>query len=132
MAAGINILVNDGGAPARIMKVGNAGADIDAGHIVEINGSGKVVVASEDLPSLLHAVGVLFVDATEDEPASVVTGSGVIVYLQSTGTIDVGDKLGHNAAGKAKAATTADERFAIALEASASAAHTGFVKALLL
>ena len=51
MAAGINILVNDGGAPARIMKLGNAGADIDAGHIVEINSSGNVVVASEDLPS---------------------------------------------------------------------------------
>jgi len=133
MAAGINILVNDGGAPARIMKVGNAGADIDAGHIVEINSSGKVVVASEDLPSLLHAIGVLFVDATSGDPASVLTGSGVIVYLKATGTIAAGDKLGHDAAGLAKAATTGDERFAIALEAKAtSGTHSGFVKALLL
>jgi len=132
MAAGINILVNDGGAPARIMKVGNAGADIDAGHIVEINGSGKVVVASEDLPSYLNAaVGVLFVDATSGDPASVITGKGAVVFLKATGTIAAGNALGHSAAGLAKAKTSADERFAIALEAK-SATHTDFVKALLL
>ena len=132
MAAGINILVNDGGAPARIMKVANAGADLDAGTIVVFEGT-NVVAADEDLPSLLHAIGVLFVDATSGDPASVLTGSGIICYLKATGTIASGDKLGHDASGLAKVATTADERFAIALEAKAtSGTHSGFVKALLL
>ena len=51
--------------------------------------------------------------------------------MKATGTIARGDKLGHDAAGLAKAATTGDERFAIALEAK-SATHTDFVKALLI
>jgi hypothetical protein len=132
MAAGINILVNDGGAPCRIMKLGDAGADIDAGTIVEFNSSGNIVVASEDLPSYLNAaVGVLFVDATSGDPASVITGKGAVVFLKATGTIAAGAALGHDNAGLAKAKTSADERFAIALEAK-SATHTDFVKALLL
>ena len=132
MAAGINILVNDGGAPARVMKLGNAGADLDAGTIVEFNSSGAIVAASEDLPSYLNAaVGVLFVDATSGDPASVITGKGAVVFLKATGTIAAGDALGHSAAGLAKAKTSADERFAIALEAK-SATQTDFVKALLL
>ena len=125
-----NILVNDGGAPARIMKVANAGADLDAGTIVEFDGT-NVVAATEDLPSLLSAFGVLFVDATSGDPASVITGSGLIVFLKSTGTIAAGGALGHNAAGLAKAATTADERFAIALEAN-NGTHSGYTKAILL
>jgi len=133
MAAGINILVNDGGAPCRIMKLGDAGADIDAGTIVEYNSSGNIVVASEDLPSYLNAaVGVLFVDATSGDPASVITGRGAVVFLKAaSAAIARGDKLGHDAAGLAKTATSSDERMAIALEAK-SGTHTGFVKALLL
>ena len=132
MAAGINILVNDGGAPCRIMKLGDAGADLDAGTIVEFNSSGAIVAAAEDLPSYLNAVvGVLFVDATSGDPASVITGKGAVVFLKATGTIAASDALGHDAAGLAKACTTADERFALALEAK-GATHTGFVKALLL
>ena len=126
-----NILVNDGGAPARIMKVGNAGADLDAGTIVMYNSSSQIVAADEDLPSLLYAIGVLFVDATSGDPASVITGSGLIVFLKSTGTIAAGGALGHSAAGLAKAATTADENFAIALEAN-DATHSGYTKAILL
>jgi len=133
MAAGINILVNDGGAPARIMKVGNAGADLDAGTIVELNSSGAVIAASEDLPSLLHAIGVLFVDATSGDPASVMTGSGLICFLKATGTIGAGNNLSHDNAGLAKNAGIAatDQRLAVALEAK-DATHTGFVKAMLL
>ena len=134
MAAGINILVNDGGAPCRIMKLGNAGADIDAGTIVEFNSSGNIVVASEDLPSYLNAaVGVLFVDATSGDPASVITGSGLIVFLKATGTIGAGNNLSHDNAGLAKNAGIAatDQRLAVALE-DKDATHTGFVKAILL
>lgn len=132
MAAGINILVNDGGAPARIMKVGNAGADIDAGCFVKFDGT-NVVVTSDDLPDCSNAIGVLFVDATSGDPASVLTGSGLICFLKATGTIGAGNNLSHDDAGLAKndgiAAT--DQRLAVALEAK-DATHTGFVKALLL
>ena len=75
--------------------------------------------------------GVLFVDATSGDPASVITGKGAVVFLKATGTIAAGNALGHDNAGLAKAKTSADERFAIALEAK-SATHTDFVKALLL
>ena len=132
MAAGINILVNDGGAPARIMKVGNAGADIDAGCFVKFDGT-NVVVTSDDLPDCSNAIGVLFVDATSGDPASVLTGSGIMCFLKATGTIGAGNNLSHDDAGLAKNAGIAatDQRLAVALEAK-SATHTGFVKALLL
>tara|TARA_R110002110_G_scaffold398241_1_gene613673 strand:+ start:25 stop:417 length:393 start_codon:yes stop_codon:yes gene_type:complete len=128
----VNILVNDGGAPARIMKVANAGADLDAGTIVAFDGT-NVIAAAEDLPSLLNdAVGVLFVDATSGDPASVLTGSGIICFLKAAaGAIASGDKLGHDAAGLAVEATSGDQRFAVALEAKA-ATHSGYVKALVL
>ena len=132
MAAGINILVNDGGAPARIMKVGNAAADIDAGTFVIFNGT-AVAAADSDLPDCSNAIGVLFVDATSGDPASVLTGSGLMVYLKATGTIAAGNNLSHDNAGLAKNAGIAatDQRLAVALEAK-GATHTGFVKAMLL
>ena len=132
MAAGINILVNDGGAPARIMKVGNASADIDAGTFVIFDGT-DVAPADADLPDCSNAIGVLFVDATSGDPASVITGSGIQVFLKANGAISAGQSLSHNDAGLAKNAGRAatDQRLAVALEAK-SATHTGFVKALLL
>ena len=42
------ILVNDGGAPARIMNLGNANAAIEAGMFVDINSSGKIIAATDD------------------------------------------------------------------------------------
>jgi len=132
MAAGINILVNDGGAPARIMKVGNAGADIDAGCLVKFDGT-NVVVADADLPDTSDCIGVLFVDATSGDPASVITGSGVQVFLKATGTVNAGQALSHDNAGLAKNAGIAatDQKIAVALEGKGDT-HTGFVKALLL
>jgi len=132
MAAGINILVNDGGAPARIMKLGNASADIDAGTFVIFDGT-EVAPADADLPDTSNAIGVLFVDATSGDPASVLTGSGIMCFLKATGTIGAGNNLSHDDAGLAKNAGIAatDQRMAVALEAK-GATHTGFVKALLL
>ena len=132
MAAGINILVNDGGAPARIIKIGNASADINAGTFVWHDGT-NVAPAGDDMPSQSQAMGVLFVDATEGNPCSVITGSGIICFLAGTGTITKGMSLSHNAAGLAKndSITATDQRLAVALEALDDT-HTGFVKALIL
>tara|TARA_R110000824_G_scaffold94635_1_gene228156 strand:+ start:158 stop:556 length:399 start_codon:yes stop_codon:yes gene_type:complete len=132
MAAKINILVNDGGAPARIMKIANASADIDAGTFVWHDGT-DCAPAGDDMPSQSQAMGVLFVDAADGEPCSVITGSGIICFLKGTGTITAGMSLSHNDAGLAKndGITATDQRLAVALEAL-SATHAGFVKALLL
>jgi hypothetical protein len=132
MAAGINILVNDGGAPARIMKVGNAAADLDAGTIVGLNAAGAVIAIDVSLPANIEAIGVLFVDATSGDPASVLTGSGIMCFLKTSGAaIARGYALSHDASGLAKTAVIADDEcFAVALEAK-SATHTGFVKAII-
>jgi len=133
--AGTNILVNDGGAPARIMKLGNADADIDAGTFVGMSGAAVSAAILPNLPDVGaasggYALGVLFVDAVDGEPASVITGSGLQVMLKSTGTVAAGDKLGHDASGVALRTTTTDHRvMAIALAAKDS---NGFTKAVLL
>jgi len=114
------------------MKVGNASADIDAGTFVIFDGT-DVAPADADLPDCSNAIGVLFVDATSGDPASVLTGSGIMCFLKATGTIGAGNNLSHDDAGLAKNAGIAatDQRMAVALEAK-GATHTGFVKALLL
>ena len=123
MAAGINILVNDGGAPARIMKLGNAAADINAGTFVGLHTDGTTPVNS-------RALGVLLVDAVSGDPASVITGSGLMCYVASTGSIAIGDMLSHDGDGLAVTNVATDEVLAIALEIG-GATHTGFTKVLL-
>lgn len=132
MAAGINILINDGGAPARIMKLGNAAANIDAGTFVGIDTDGKVSATILDAsPVNSKKVGVLLVDAVSGEPASVITGSGLVCYVDTGAyTIGVGDTLAHDANGVALANTQADEVLAIAMEVG-GATHDGYTKVLL-
>ena len=130
--AAINILVNDGGAPARIMKLGLAAADIDAGTFVGVHTDGKISATTlESIPEASNSVGVLFVDAVADEPASVMTGSGIQCFVACTGTIAVGANLSHNGSGIAVDTTNhTDEVLAVALETQ-EATHAGFVKVLL-
>ena len=127
----INILVNDGGAPARIMKLGNAAADIDAGTFVGVHTDGKISATTLDpTPVNSRAVGVLFVDAVSGEPASVITGSGLQCFVKSTGSIAVGDMLSHDGDGVAVVNVATDEVLAIALEVG-GATETGYTKVLL-
>jgi len=133
MAAGINILVNDGGAPARIMKLGMAAANINAGTFVGISGVKVSAAILDNLPDHKQPVGVLFVDATADDPASVITGSGSVVFLAAgSAAIAAGDKLSHDGDGLAVKTTDGGHHVsAIALEAK-SGTHTDFVKAVLI
>lgn len=130
-----NILVNDGGAPARIMKLGLANETMDAGTMVTIDSDGDILASSLDpLPGVeLQILGVLFVDAVSGEPCSVITGSGIMVYLKVGGgsTIAAGHGLSHDGNGLASIAQPADMRVAIALEGE-DATNTGYVKALLI
>ena len=131
-----NILVNDGGAPARIQKLGLAAETMDAGTMVTINSVGKLLASGLDaLPGVeLQILGVLFVDAVSGEPCSVITGSGIQVMLKVDGasaTVAGGHGLSHSATGLATICTSSDMRVAIALEAE-DATNTGYVKALLI
>jgi len=131
MAAGINILVNDGGAPARIMKLGNAAADINAGTFVGLHTDGTISATTLDAtPVNSRALGVLLVDAVSGDPASVITGSGLMCYVASTGSIAVGDTLSHDGDGVALTNAVSDEVLAVALEVGGST-HAGFTKVLL-
>ena len=139
------ILVNDGGAPARIMNLGNANAAIEAGMFVDINSSGKIIAATDDQEAASSgekvALGVLLVDAVAGAPTSIITGKGVVCNVQvgdSTG-MAIGAELTIDNAGKVEVTADADAHRAVAiqLEAAFSGTDSGgtstdFVKVLLL
>tara|TARA_R100000231_G_scaffold78596_1_gene60791 strand:- start:228 stop:656 length:429 start_codon:yes stop_codon:yes gene_type:complete len=138
------ILVNDGGAPARIMNLGNANAALEAGLVVDINSSGKIIAAADDQTSGTNkaqaaALGVLLVDAASGAPTSVVTGKGIVCNVQSVASLSAGDELVVDNAGKLEASGNleTDRVFAIALAATFSGtdsggAATNFTKVLII
>ena len=138
------ILVNDGGAPARIMNLGNAGAGIEAGMFVDINSSGNIVAATDDQEAGSSGekvcLGVLLVDAVSGEPTSIITGKGVVCNVQAAEALaTIGTEITVDNAGKAEATGDADAHRAvgITLAASFTGADSGgndttFVKVLLL
>jgi len=114
------ILVNDGGAPARILPF-TAGEAIAAGEPVMMHTNGKLL----DTVAQYAMLGIAFNAATADgDPISVITGTGSIVRANCANGTAVGDylkvgaaKLTHvNNATSAEALT----HVAIALEANAS------------
>ena len=84
------ILVNDGGAPCRILPF-IASAAIDAGECVKLAASGKVALTTDaDMP----IAGVALTDAAADgSMCNVITGSGVILRIQCDATVNRGDGL---------------------------------------
>ena len=97
------ILVNDGGAPARIMNLGNANAAIEAGMFVAINSSGKIIAATDDQEASSSgekvSLGVLLVDAVAGAPTSIITGKGIVCNVQAAESITVGQELTTDDAG---------------------------------
>ena len=125
MAVTSSVLVNDGGAPARIINLEAASA-ITAGMALEINSSGKVLGADTDN---FRVAGFALVDAAAGDLCSVVTGSGVVlnVHLDAdTNDIDPGNMLMVAEDGALKKAASVDSTVvAIAMEAATGtpAAH---------
>ncbi len=75
------ILVNDGGAPARILPYTTAEA-ITAGDAVSLNTSGLAQKADSDDTGFDFAyIGVALTDAASGSIASVITGQGVILNI---------------------------------------------------
>ena len=120
------ILVNDGGAPARILPF-IAHHALSGGNIVEMETTGKVKkVAGE---SSTKSMGYSLVDAVADGPASIITGKGVIINALCTGTVASGASLEVGAPdGILTAGTTAGEVVAVAVGAQADV--LGYVKVL--
>ncbi len=82
MAAVKGILVNDGGAPARIINF-KAGEAISAGEVLKPSTAADMtcLLATNDEHPIL---GVALTDAASGDMCSIVTGSGVVCYLQVT------------------------------------------------
>ena len=127
------ILVNDGGAPARILPFLANGA-ISGGEVVEIQLSGT---AGDVRPAAVNSVvtcGVALTDAADNGPANIITGHGVILNISATGAVAVGDLGTVSAAGVLiftgtdTVVAAAGTDVAIALETQASGA--GLVKCM--
>jgi hypothetical protein len=132
MAVTNAVIVNDGGAPARILNF-LADEAITAGAALEFTAAGKLQLADMAATFLSGGIaGFALTDAADGDMCSMVTGSGIVlnVHLDGTADIDVGDNLicALNAGGalKVKVAyadgTDSPPSIAIALEAATGTA----------
>jgi len=108
------ILVNDGGAPARILPI-VAGEAITAGDALSVDTSGEVVKADTDLATghVEYCVGFALTDTTSGSICDVISGKGVILNINCAdvvagialmmGTTDGRLLAADNAAGSPKA-----------------------------
>ena len=109
------VLVNDGGAPARILPF-TAGTTISGGHILDMQLDGQVDPATDT--GSVKTIGFALTDAAAGDIASVITGKGVVLNALGTGTINSGASCEVDAAdGLLVAGTTAGKVVAVALEA---------------
>ena len=83
------ILVNDGGAPARILPF-IAGAAIDAGMCLKVATDGEVELATDEDFAI---AGVLLTDAVVGGMCNMVSGSGVILNVKCAAAVNRGDPL---------------------------------------
>ena len=89
MAETKTVLVNDGGAPARILNF-TAAADISAGELCSIDSNGEAyLMANNNIPM----AGVALVDAADGDLVSLVTGSGVILRMICKANVVAGNNL---------------------------------------
>ena len=118
MATVKGILVNDGGAPARIINF-TCGEDISAGHALKMLSDGKAMLAT----ALEVIIGFALTDAADGTKVSCITGSGVVLNA-ITDVVLAGDELSVDAAKAGfldakipySGGTQADQIVAVALE----------------
>ncbi len=127
------ILVNDGGAPARILPFTASGAaTLSGGRLVAINDvtNGQIGLAAT---GAANGIGFLFTDSTSGQNCSVITGKGVILNLSvqaADNACAVGDLLSVSANGDLVSQQGTDTAYAVAMEALASG--LGYVKCITL
>ncbi|MAH44831.1 hypothetical protein CMI37_03330 [Candidatus Pacearchaeota archaeon] len=111
------ILVNDGGAPARILPY-EGYATLTAGEYVKMNASGKLV---QNTTSGTKGLGFLLTSLTSGNIGSVISGRGVQLNVYVSGTIASGGPLYVRAAaddGLIAQGAAAGSTVAVALEAN--------------
>ena len=89
MAETKTVLVNDGGAPARILNF-TAAVAISAGQLLSINSSGKAFLAVDNDKPI---AGIALVDAAAEDLVSMVTGSGVVLRMICKNDVAIGNNL---------------------------------------
>ena len=124
MAITKTILVNDGGAPARIINF-TAAAAISAGEVLDIDSNAKAALATD---GTLPIAGVALTDAAAGDLCSVITGSGYVAYVMCE-TVAAGDNCMVDTSGTAGSLDTAgsndtDRVVAMALEAQTASGGT--------
>ncbi len=88
MATVKGILVNDGGAPARIINF-IAAAAISAGEACKIDTAAKAALATVGTAPV---AGFALTDAAAGAQVSLITGSGIVIYAITT-AVTMGDNL---------------------------------------
>ena len=114
-----NILVNDGGAPARILPF-TAGSTITAGYPVQMGADAEIdtFAAANSKP-----LGFALTTVTSGNIASIITGHGIIINAYCSGTIGRGDGVATLADGNLGQASSAAN--AIGYYIDPSGAHSG-------
>jgi|TARA_R110000824_G_scaffold148560_1_gene318421 hypothetical protein len=123
MAETKTVLVNDGGAPSRIMNF-ECGEAIEAGEALKMHTDGLAMLATS---KLVPVIGYALTDAASGDLVSCVAGKGIILNVV-TDAVTVGDQLSVDAAkpGFLETATAyadgaaEDKICAIALETNAT------------
>tara|TARA_R100001015_G_C4456093_1_gene44587 strand:- start:22 stop:453 length:432 start_codon:yes stop_codon:yes gene_type:complete len=123
------ILINDGGAPARIMNLGAAGAAISAGTFVDIDSNGKIQASTADQEASssgqVSHLGVLLVDAVSGGATSVITGKGIVCNVLGAEAIStVGTQVTVDDAGKVEPTDNADTNRVVGITLAASFSGT--------
>ena len=110
------VLINDGGAPARILPF-LIHDTIAAGDPLDIHTNGKVKPTATSGSAI--AGFALTAASGLDNMCNVITGKGVVLKANSANAIAAGTLVAQNGAGKITAAKTADVKIGVALEAAA-------------
>jgi len=119
------ILVNDGGAPARILPY-EGYATLLAGDYVTMNASGKLVA---NTTSGTQGLGFLLTPTTSGNLGSVVTGHGVQLNVYVSGTVAAGDLLYvKKSASEGIIAQSGDSGSAVAIALESSSGGPGYAK----
>jgi len=119
------ILVNDGGAPARILPY-EGYATLLAGDYVTMNASGKLV---QNTTSGSRGLGFLLTPTTSGNIGSVVSGHGVQLNVYVSGTVAAGNLLYvKESSDEGLVAQGSDSGSAVAIALEASTSGPGYAK----
>ena len=110
------VIINDGGAPARIFPF-TANETIAAGDALSVIANGTLGFPAA---SGSHIIGVALTAATSGNLVNVVTGRGVILKVNTLGTITTGEELNAGTGGKFISHNGSGVKVAQALEADGS------------